>query len=510
MINHMKSVFFSVLSSLVLLINSTAKADETILGLTTGNNLIRFNSESPGTIIDTILITGVQPSEVIVGMDFRPSNRTLYAVGDTNRLYTVDLSTGVATQVGAVFGTALTGTAFGVDFNPVADRLRVVSNSNQNLRINPDDATVIVDTDLAFDAGDANNGVDPNVVAVAYTNSTAGATSTTIFGYDSLLDSLVRVGSPRATPTSPNAGLLFTIGASAIDSGENVGLDIAPTISGRAFLSLTGNDNISKLYSLDLAGGSVALIGDIGTSNNVRDISVLPGGTFDFTESNTVVGEADGSATMTVVRNGSASGAASVTVTTTDGSATAGSDYTTTTTTLTYADGERSKSFNIPITNDSSGESNETIVVTLSNPSVGTEIQGTGSVLVTISDNDQSSVAGPPVLLVASSTRLQPGEIFSGTGFRSQASCSEACTLTGTFRLADAFARSAGISDPNIGTVTATLSQAGKVDLNIVFSDAVRRAVRRRTNGNTSTFTVTATDSDNNTVTETVRIAIKR
>src|SRR5207253_11128454 len=87
------------------------------------------------------------------------------------------------------------------DFNPVVDRIRVVSNADQNLRLNPNDGTLTaIDTNLAFAAGDPNQGANPNVVALAYTNNFAGAGSTTLFGIDDGIDSLVRQGSPTGHP----------------------------------------------------------------------------------------------------------------------------------------------------------------------------------------------------------------------------------------------------------------------------------------------------------------------
>ncbi len=72
-------------------------------------------------------------------------------------MYTLDAATGAATAVGPVFATTLNGSVFGVDFNPVADRLRVVSDVGQNLRINPTTGVAIADGSLTFDPNDATN-----------------------------------------------------------------------------------------------------------------------------------------------------------------------------------------------------------------------------------------------------------------------------------------------------------------------------------------------------------------
>ena len=114
-----------------------------------GNELIRFHSASPGTILGAATISGLQLGEQLVGIDMRPADGQLYGVGSTSRLYLLNPITGAATQIGPVFPTALSGTRFGVDFNPMVDRLRIVSDAEQNLRINPNNAAIAgVDTPL--------------------------------------------------------------------------------------------------------------------------------------------------------------------------------------------------------------------------------------------------------------------------------------------------------------------------------------------------------------------------
>ena len=101
--------------------------------------------------------------------------------------------------------TALAGESFGVDFNPTVDRLRVVSDSGQNLRINVDTGLVTTDTDL--------NPLSPSVVASAYTNNFAGATTTQLFGIDAESNQLVQ-------QVSPNDGTIVPI-------GTGLGFDVA-------------------------------------------------------------------------------------------------------------------------------------------------------------------------------------------------------------------------------------------------------------------------------------------
>lgn len=248
---------------------------ETVFAVTAGNKLVSFNSLTPGTILSTATITGLGAGESILGIDFRPASGQLFAVSSGSRIYTINTVNGVTTPVGPAFTPALNGTAFGFDFNPVPDRIRLVSDADQDLRLNPNNgALAAVDGTLAFATGDANASANPNVVAVAYTNSVAGTPSTTLFGIDSNLDAVVRQGSPGGSPVSPNTGQLFTVGALGVNTGNDAGLDIADC-SGTGYASLTAaGATQSQFYTINLLSGAATAVGTIGVNEVVRDISV--------------------------------------------------------------------------------------------------------------------------------------------------------------------------------------------------------------------------------------------
>ncbi len=232
---------------------------ETVFGVTTSNNLVRFNSNSPGTIVSTSPITGLQGGENILGIDFRPATGQLYGLGSTSRIYRIDPANGAATQVGAgTFTPALSGTDFGFDFNPTVDRIRIVSDAEQNLRAHPDTgAIVFTDTNLT-PAG--------NVVAAAYTNNFAGATTTTLYDIDSNSDLLL-------TQNPPNNGQLNAVGPLGVNATGASGFDIAP--SGMAFASITlQGGSTTNYYSLNLGTGAASLIGTIGGGEVIRDTAI--------------------------------------------------------------------------------------------------------------------------------------------------------------------------------------------------------------------------------------------
>jgi hypothetical protein len=237
-------------------------------GLTTGNEIVTFSVNTPGATGTPVSVTGLQAGEDLVGIDVRPANGELYAVGSTSRLYVVNPGTGVATQRGEPLTTALSGTSFGVDFNPSVDRLRIVSNTGQNLRVNPDTGATTVDGPLAYDAADAGAGTTPVVTGAAYTNNTAAATPTVLIDIDAGRDVLVR-------QSPPNDGKLVTIGALgvALSDTSTVGIDISSQ-GGAAFAALTptGTTGVG-LYRIDTATGAARLLGLLGNST-IEDIAL--------------------------------------------------------------------------------------------------------------------------------------------------------------------------------------------------------------------------------------------
>lgn len=205
------------------------------------NELVFFNPGSTATPL-TKPITGLQANEQIVGIDFRPLNGQLYGLGSTSRLYAINTGTGAATQVGTnTFSTALSGTSFGFDFNPVADLIRVVSNTGQNLRVNPNDGTIAgVDTPLPAATQFVN--------AAAYTNNFAGATTTVLYTINS------QTGRLYKQDPNPNTGVMTDIGSLGITITEANGFDISAANNVAYGVFTVGN--VTRLYSVNLTTGA--------------------------------------------------------------------------------------------------------------------------------------------------------------------------------------------------------------------------------------------------------------
>lgn len=272
----------------------------TVFALTlVGNNLLRFNSSSPGSIQSRTVITGLPTGERIVGIDFglKTTSGTikeaLYAVGNFSGLYEIDTTTGAATPVStAPLAVSLNGTEFGV---LASGNVNVVSDAGQNMAISTSDGQVI-DQDfetpgtqpgqpLAYAAGDANAGRSPRVVGLAEESVTAGRIAER-FGIDSALDILVRQGSANTQPkVAPSSGQLFTIGALGGDTGDVVGFDIVSateisaggqiTTTFFAFAALAPPGAASStLVRIDLNTGAARTIGTIGGGELVNSLAV--------------------------------------------------------------------------------------------------------------------------------------------------------------------------------------------------------------------------------------------
>lgn len=235
-----------------------------MVGLTPNNTLVMFDSSNPSTVKD-IKVSEIEGS--LIGIDVRPANGMLYGVTNTSKIYTLDPATGKATLVSTLSIPFKGGMRSGVDFNPVADRLRLVGANGQNFRINVDTGAVINDGALAYATGDKNARSGASISAGAYTNSMAGAKTTQLFNIDTVQDALV-LQSP------PNDGVLKTIGSLGMDFISMAGMDImSDGNGGNMAFAVSG----SNLYSIDIEKGAAQLMGAIGNNKmSFIDVAALP------------------------------------------------------------------------------------------------------------------------------------------------------------------------------------------------------------------------------------------
>lgn len=264
-------------AAVMVMAGGASAADAATLNLLgIANRLVRVDSATPGTITSTVLLTGIIENQTLLGIDYRPaSSRVLYGVSITGQLYSINPLNGSAAAIGAP--TPIFGTAGDIDFNPSVDRIRLVTNTNTNLRLNPDTgALAATDTPLAYAAGDAGAGSAPRVVAAAYTNNVPGGTPTTLYVIDANRGVLATQGSVGSAPVSPNSGQLFTVGALGVRTNDSAGFDISR--DGQVFATFTQpGTGTTSLYSVNLTTGAATLIGVVGSAGQTyKGLAIAP------------------------------------------------------------------------------------------------------------------------------------------------------------------------------------------------------------------------------------------
>jgi hypothetical protein len=248
-------------------------ATGTAFAVTESGRLISFDVTAPGQLRTTQLINGLAAGETVLGADIRPHSEKLFVLGSTGRVYRVDGKTANAIFVVGPISPALSGSSFGFEVDPVADQMRITSDLDQNLSLGFQSATAATDANLAYDVGDPNFGADPEVVALAHSNAFDAAAATTLYGIDTTLDVLVRVGSVDGSPQPPDSGLLTTIGALGVDASSAAAFDIVGGGTAIAALAAPGAVD-SQIYSIDLASGAATLIGTVGAGEVIVAIAV--------------------------------------------------------------------------------------------------------------------------------------------------------------------------------------------------------------------------------------------
>jgi Domain of unknown function (DUF4394) len=200
----------------------------------------------------------------LIGIDVRPADGMLYGVSADGAVVTIDPKTLQATQKSKLTETLKPGVTATVEFNPVADRMRLMGSDGMSLRANVDDGKVTIDGAHKYKDGDPNAGKTPRIVAGAYTNSVKGAQSTTLYAIDAATNALV-------TQAPPNDGILNTVGDLGLKLNGAVGFNIVASAPDKneAWLSHGG-----ALYAVDLKTGKATMVGKIdGLPGFLTDIA---------------------------------------------------------------------------------------------------------------------------------------------------------------------------------------------------------------------------------------------
>ncbi len=227
-----------------------------------GDDMLAHVDAKTWKVTKSVKITGL-PARV-AGIDVRPADGMLYALAEDGTVATLDPSSGKASVKSKLETMLGKGVAASVDFNPVADRLRVIGADGTSLRANVDDGKVATDGKLRFKEGDANAGKPAMIVAAAYTNAVKGAKETNLYDIDA--------SGIYARQAPPNDGILNTLAAGM--AAPMVAFDIVADASG----ANVGWAVVGKsVHSLDPATGKMTKLGDIaGLTGAARDIAILP------------------------------------------------------------------------------------------------------------------------------------------------------------------------------------------------------------------------------------------
>ena len=240
---------------------SASSSAATIAALQDGKSIVWIDTDKM-KVTGSVKLAG---GGSLVGIDVRPVDGKLYGVTPDGAIVTVDAKTGKWEKKSQISEKLPAGATFSVDFNPAADRLRILSSSGMSLRINVDDGKTTVDGSLKYAEADANKGKMPKVTAGAYSNSFAGTKETALYDIDSGNKAYVR-------QAPPNDGVLNTLGKVSITAP--IAFDIlSDGKGGNTGWVLAGG----TLYSLDIATGATTARGKVaGLKGRISDIAILP------------------------------------------------------------------------------------------------------------------------------------------------------------------------------------------------------------------------------------------
>jgi hypothetical protein len=280
-----------------------------------------------------------------------PVNTTLtFTPGVLARTFTVPIINDAAAEGGETVNLAMT--------NPTGAGLAAPSTAILTIA---DNETLFRFSAAAYTVGEASPAA---TITVQRLNSSAGTVSVDF----------------AATGGSATAGADFT----AV-SGT---LTFTPGVMSRTFTVPIANDASaegSETVNLTLTPGAGTALGVPGAATlTITDNETL----FRFTSATYTAAETTANATITVQRLNSSVGTVTVNFAATAGSATAAVDFTPVNGTLTFGPGIVTRTFAVPIANDSVDENNETVNLTLSSPSAGTNLGTPSAATLTLTDND--------------------------------------------------------------------------------------------------------------------------
>ncbi|MFC0386261.1 DUF4394 domain-containing protein [Muricoccus vinaceus] len=233
----------------------------TLVGLTAEGSLVRIDTEGRRASAP-VRVRGADGA--LLGIDVRPADGKLYGVTASGQIVTIDPMTGMAAKVSQLSEAFESGGRAVVDFNPVADRLRLMGASGVNFRVNVETGAVVRDGQLKYQAGGPLAETMPRVTAGAYTNSMAGATATMLLTIDSVLGQL-NLQAP------PNDGVQQVRGRIGNGVPATAAMDILSEGATNTAFLLSGG----VLHTVNPENGTPTVLGPVAGSAEVIDIAAM-------------------------------------------------------------------------------------------------------------------------------------------------------------------------------------------------------------------------------------------
>ncbi|MGE0404172.1 MAG: DUF4394 domain-containing protein [Kofleriaceae bacterium] len=222
--------------------------------VTSSGRLMHFDRAQPGRFTFSVDLTGIPTGDTVVALDMRPTNGMLYGLTTSAKLYTIDPSTGAATFASSLVAdaadatspfTGLEGSEFGIDFNPITDRLRLTSNAGQNVRIDADTGAVITDPSIT--------GQTTGYSAISHNNNIAASCRTRLYAIDA--------SGNRFVTQSPNEGTTEGAGGLRLTASATAGFDIYTDEMDKdyAYAALVVGGE-TGMYKIDLGTGEASAV----------------------------------------------------------------------------------------------------------------------------------------------------------------------------------------------------------------------------------------------------------
>lgn len=240
-----------------------------LVAINSSNQISVFNADSAGDAVFKTII-GDALGESFIGIDLRPSNNLVYGITRSNKIYTLDASTGTSTFVANLGSAIIAGNkSYGFDFNPVADingasSLRLVSSTGDNYAINANTGAITVATSLAL-----------GYTGVAYTNSNPSApttvpASTALYYINSANDTLNVATAGFNNPT------ITTVGTLGLDILSANGFEIDANGIGYAAVNMDDGLLKSQLIRINTTTGQAEWVSTFNGTINGLTVSPVP------------------------------------------------------------------------------------------------------------------------------------------------------------------------------------------------------------------------------------------